>query len=165
MGCDMGMIIRVKMKECSVIAFSYEASSTTTPHSAAFQLATGQLVSGHAFHADYSDRSRPTAGDRTGCPRCGARYTFDHSGGLRRGLHHHHPWGHHWIDSLSTLLSSRSGARRFTKFLHLSQEFLRPRLLDSTALAPSLAVDPSPSSFSLLPPVLFNACVCRFRRS
>src|SRR6267142_2821316 len=42
------------------------------------QSACFQLITGHAFHADYSDHFRPTAGDTTACPHCGRRYTLSH---------------------------------------------------------------------------------------
>jgi hypothetical protein len=37
-----------------------------------------QIITKHAFEADYSDHFRPTASDRTDCPYCSDRYTIHH---------------------------------------------------------------------------------------
>jgi hypothetical protein len=37
-----------------------------------------QIITKHAFEADYSDCFQPTARDRTDCPYCGNRYTIHH---------------------------------------------------------------------------------------
>ena len=86
-----------------------------------------QLITGHAFHADYSLRLRTNAGDTTTCPEPGCS----------------RPWTlRHYIEdcdrdwdlkssliptmSLDYLLTTKAGGRQLATLLHLSGAFSRP---------------------------------------
>jgi hypothetical protein len=56
---------------------SFTQGSLTAP-SRRLQSACFQLITGHAFEADYSDTFRRNAGDTISCPTCEERYTIDH---------------------------------------------------------------------------------------
>ena len=85
-----------------------------------------QLITGHAFHADYSNRFRSGAGDNTSCPHCRHRLTSAHVFvhcpeprlvHLRRRLIP----GHY-----SFFFMTEFGAAQLCLFLHYSQALLRP---------------------------------------
>jgi hypothetical protein len=84
-----------------------------------------QTITGHGFHADYSDRFQPTAGDRTDCPDCGEHYTVSHVVEGCESLWE--PRGDTMLFDLTpNLMSSYLGSQRLVKFLHRTQALLRP---------------------------------------
>jgi hypothetical protein len=96
--------------------------------SRSLQCAAFQLATHHAFHADYSNSFRPTAGDNTSCPHCDAPWTMSHvlfdcdAFWEARGLildPIYHNTTHH-------LFSSANGGRCLVEFLHATQALLRP---------------------------------------
>jgi len=84
-----------------------------------------QLITGHSFQADYSDRFRTRANDNTICPRCTGRYTTRHV------LLHCRPLASIRTRtiasySLTRLFRSTHGAKKLIHFLHATQALLRP---------------------------------------
>jgi hypothetical protein len=97
-------------------------------NSRSLQCAAFQLATHHAFHADYSASFRPTAGDNTSCPHCGAPWTMPHvlfdcdafweaRGLILDPIHH---------NTIHHLFSSKNGGRRLVEFLHATQALLHP---------------------------------------
>ena len=90
-----------------------------TADSRPYQSATFQLITGHAFEGNYSNRFRAGAHDNTSCPHCGEFYTTDHI------LFN---CDHFWYERATTihcdknyLFSTFSGGKMLVKFLHLTQ--------------------------------------------
>jgi hypothetical protein len=110
-----------------------EPPSLTTPDfvrgvltaaSRLYQSAAFQLITGHAFEGNYSNRFRARAQDNTSCPHCGEFYTTDHI---------LFDCDHLWYERATTihcdknyLFSTFSGGKMLVKFLHLTQSLLRP---------------------------------------
>jgi hypothetical protein len=85
-----------------------------------------QIITSHTFEADYSDRFRPTAGDRTDCPFCSERYTIKHvfleCGAYqeeRLTLYNKASTLHKWFRNYKC-------RKRTAKFLHLTQALNKP---------------------------------------
>ena len=95
-----------------------------TAQSPTYQSAAFQLITGHAFNADYFTRFQANAGDNTTCPHCGDRYTIDHI------LFN---CDHFWYERTTIiecdknyLFSTLSGGKMLVQFLHQMQSLLRP---------------------------------------
>ena len=95
-----------------------------TAQSRAYQSAAFQIITGHAFDASYSSRFRKNAGDNTTCPHCGDRFTIDHA---------LFDCDHFWYERATIiecdkhyLLSTSSGGKMLTRFLHATQTLLCP---------------------------------------
>ena len=97
---------------------------TLTANSRSYQSAAFQLITGHAFEANYSTRFRARANDNTSCPHCGDFYTTDHI---------LFECDHFWYERATTihcdknyLFSTFSSGKMLVKFLHLTQSLLQP---------------------------------------
>ena len=95
-----------------------------TAQSRAYQSAAFQIITGHAFDATYSSRFHKNASDNTTCPHCSAHYTIDHV---------LFDCDHFWYERVTIiecdkhyLLSTLSGGKMLTRFLHAMQSLLRP---------------------------------------
>ena len=95
-----------------------------TAQSRAYQSTAFQLITGHAFNADYSARFRANAGDNTICPHCGNRYTIDHI---------LFDCDHFWYERATIiecdknyLFSTLSSGKMLVRFLHQTQSLLHP---------------------------------------
>ena len=93
-------------------------------HSRAYQLAAFQLITGHAFDANYSSRFRANANDNITCPHCGDRHTVDHV---------LFDYDHYWYERATIiecdknyLFSTLVGGKMLVRFLHQTQSLLRP---------------------------------------
>jgi hypothetical protein len=84
-----------------------------------------QVITGHSFQAEYSDRFHPTAREHTDCPHCSAYYSTTHILKDCDAL-----WEAHGdiIDTSSTphLFSTYLGGHPLVCFLHWTQLLLRP---------------------------------------
>jgi hypothetical protein len=85
-----------------------------------------QIITKHAFEADYSDRFRPSAGDRTDCPYCGDRYTIHH---ILIDCNHfieERVTCFDYVSSVHEWFRNHNSGTRLAKFLHLTQALNRP---------------------------------------
>ena len=90
-----------------------------TSQSRAYQSAAFQIITGHAFDANYSLRFRQNAGDNTTCPHCGDLHTIDHV--LFDCDHHWYPRATIIECDKNFLFSTLSGGKMLVKFLHQTQ--------------------------------------------
>ena len=95
-----------------------------TTQSRAYQSASFQLITGHAFDASYSAHFQANADDNTTCPHCGDRHTIDHV---------LFDCNHHWYERATILecdknylFSTLSGGKMLVRFLHQTQSLLCP---------------------------------------
>ena len=93
-------------------------------HSCAYQLAAFQLITGHAFDANYSSRFRANANDNITCPHCGDHHTVDHV---------LFDCDHLWYKCATIiecnknyLFSTFSSGKMLVRFLHQTQSLLCP---------------------------------------
>ena len=96
-----------------------------THRSRHLQSAGMQIITGHSFQADYSDRFCQGANDNTRCTHCKWRFTLTHA------LRHCPALAEVRGDTianlpLSHLLSTSEGVAALCRFLHYSQVLLRP---------------------------------------
>ena len=90
-----------------------------------------QLTTRHGFHADYSDKFRPDAGDVTACPCSGplqpTRYTVEHVI-FHCPLHSNHRAAIFSPQPITTqyVFGTYHGGRKLGKFLLATQALLRP---------------------------------------
>ena len=108
-----------------------------TAQSCAYQSAAFQLITRHAFNANYSSHFQKNAGDNTICPHCGDRHTIDHV--LFK-------CDHHWYECATIikcdktyLFSTYSGGKMLTQFLHQTQSLLCPLPTHNDPPDPTLA--------------------------
>jgi hypothetical protein len=84
-----------------------------------------QVITGHAFSADYSHRFRPSSDDRMDCPRCGDLHTIKHVLDVCPSLAQSRQDIFGDFNS-HTLFSTDVGGLKLTTFLHYTQRLLHP---------------------------------------
>jgi hypothetical protein len=84
-----------------------------------------QVITGHAFSADYSFRFCPSADDRMDCPGCRDLHTVKHILNICPSLHQSRQDIFRDYTS-ATLFSTDVGGLKLTTFLHYTQRLLQP---------------------------------------
>ena len=112
------------LREPSDLTLHPFVTGVLTTQSRAYQSAAFQIITGHAFDATYSSHFCKNTGDNTICPHCSDRFTIDHA---------LFDCDHFWYERATIiecdknyLLSTLSGGKMLTRFLHTTQTLLCP---------------------------------------